>query len=148
MKIRQAERNDIKGWMELVEKLKHIFPGLESKEAILEHRNTVLDFMDKGLALCAEEDGKIIGTLMFLKDEGQLCFLAVAPEYRRNHAAEMMVKEALGQMPENIDVAVTTYREGSSEGRAARAFYKALGFEEGELKEEFGSPVQEFILKR
>lgn len=147
MKIRQAERKYINGWMELVEKLKHIFPGLESSEALLEHRKTVLEFMDKGLALCAEEDGKIIGILLFLKEEGQLCFLAVDPEYRRNHAAEMMVKEALGQIPENIDVAVTTYREGSPEGRAARAFYKALGFEEGELKEEFGSPVQEFVLR-
>ena len=46
------------------------------------------------------------------------------------------------------DIVVTTYREGVPEGIAARAFYKRLGFTEGELTEEFGSPVQEFILKR
>lgn len=34
------------------------------------------------------------------------------------------------------------------EGIAARAFYKQLGFIEGKLTEEFGSPVQEFILER
>ena len=46
------------------------------------------------------------------------------------------------------DIIVTTYREGVPEGIAARAFYKRLGFIEGKLTEEFGSPVQEFILKR
>ena len=30
----------------------------------------------------------------------------------------------------------------------ARAFYKRLGFTEGKLTEEFGSPVQEFVFKR
>ena len=46
------------------------------------------------------------------------------------------------------DVTVSTYRAGVPEGRAARAFYKRLGFAEGRLTEEFGSPVQEFILRR
>lgn len=32
--------------------------------------------------------------------------------------------------------------------RYARAFYKKIGFTEGKLTEEFGSPVQEFVLKR
>ena len=45
------------------------------------------------------------------------------------------------------DVVVTTYCEGVSEGISARAFYKHLGFVEGKLTEEFGGPVQEFILK-
>lgn len=46
------------------------------------------------------------------------------------------------------EVVVTTYREGVPEGAAARAFYKHLGFVEGQLTEEFGSPVQQFVLKR
>ena len=46
------------------------------------------------------------------------------------------------------DVVVTTYREGVPEGIAARAFYKHMGFVEGRLTEEFGSPVQEFVFKR
>ena len=46
------------------------------------------------------------------------------------------------------DIVVTTYREGVLEGIAARAFYKHLGFVEGKLTEEFGSPVQEFVLIR
>ena len=46
------------------------------------------------------------------------------------------------------DVTVATYREGAAEGIAARSFYKSLGFQEGELSEEFGSPVQRLVLKR
>ena len=46
------------------------------------------------------------------------------------------------------EITVTTYREGAAEGIAARAFYKSLGFRAGELTEEFGSPVQRFVLKR
>ena len=46
------------------------------------------------------------------------------------------------------NVVVTTYRDDAPEGIAARAFYKQLGFIEGKLTEEFGSPVQEFILER
>ena len=46
------------------------------------------------------------------------------------------------------NVVVTTYREGDPEGIAARAFYKHLGVIEGKLTEEFGSPVQEFVLHR
>lgn len=46
------------------------------------------------------------------------------------------------------EIVVTTYRAGVPEGIAARAFYKKIGFVEGKLTEEFGSPVQEFVLKR
>ena len=75
-----------------------------------------------------------------------LCFLAVNPEYRRRHIAEKMMTHMLDLLDSNMNVVVTTYREGSPEGIAARAFYKHLGFVEGKLTEEFGSPVQEFVL--
>ena len=56
MNIRTAEKNDINNWMNLIHKVKDVFPGFETEEALLEHKNTVLDFMEKGLAVCAEED--------------------------------------------------------------------------------------------
>ena len=75
-----------------------------------------------------------------------LCFLAVDAEFRRQHIAEKMVTQMLTWMDPQKDVVVTTYREGVPEGIAARAFYKRMGFVEGKLTEEFGSPVQEFVL--
>lgn len=77
-----------------------------------------------------------------------ICFLAVDIEHRRQHIANKMVSYMLTFMDHQKNVVVTTYRDGAPEGIAARAFYKQLGFIEGKLTEEFGSPVQEFILER
>lgn len=76
-----------------------------------------------------------------------LCFLAVDPACRRQHIAQKLVHFMLLRMEKGKDITVTTYREGDPNGAAARAFYKNLGFSEGRLTEEFGCPVQEFILK-
>ncbi len=148
MKIELATKQDIDNWMALVGKVKDGFPGLETQEALQEHRKTVLDFMDKSSAICAKADNKIVGTLLFLKETNTLCFLAVDAEYRRQHIAEKMFAYMLTLMDSEKDITVTTYRADVTEGIPARMFYKKMGFVEGKLTEEFGSPVQEFVLKR
>ena len=147
MTIELVMERDIDNWMNLVEKVKDSFPGLETREALNEHKNTVLDFMDRASAICAKEQGKIVGTLLFSKECNELCFLAVDAEYRRQHIAEKMVSLMMTKMDANKDITVMTYPDGVPEGIAARAFYKRMGFIEGELSEEFGSPVQQFVLR-
>ena len=148
MEIVLAKEWDIAGWMKLVDAVKGQFPGLETKEALEEHRKTVLDFIGRDSAICAKCEGRIVGALLFSKEHQMLCFLAVDTEYRRQHIAEKMVTDMLTWMDPHKNVVVTTYREGVPEGIAARAFYKRMGFVEGKLTEEFGSPVQEFVLAR
>ncbi len=148
MIIELATEQDIDHWMALVNKVKGSFPGLETEEALDEHRNTVLEFMDKGCAICAKAGNKIVGTLLFLKENNILCFLAVDAEYRRQHIAEKMFFYMIDLMDSKRDITVTTYRDDASEGIPARLFYKKMGFVEGKLTEEFSSPVQEFVLKR
>lgn len=148
MEITLGKKSDIDRWMNLVNKVKDNFPGLETKAALDEHRDTVLDFIKNESAICAKSKDKIVGALLFSKDNNMLFFLAVDAEYRRQHIAEKMVSYMLSFLDSKKDVVVTTYREGTPEGIAARAFYKHLGFVEGNLTEEFGSPVQEFILLR
>ena len=148
MDILLAKNQDIYGWMNLVYKVKENFPGLETEDSLNEHRSTVLDFIQKESAVCAKCDDKIVGALLFSKENNMLCFLAVDTEYRRQHIAEKMVSYMLKFLDPKKDIVVTTYREGVPEGIAARAFYKHLGFVEGKLTEEFGSPVQEFVLIR
>lgn len=77
-----------------------------------------------------------------------VCFLAVDPDFRRQKIAEQMVSQMLLYLDPQRDVTVTTYRDGVPEGIAARAFYQKMGFVPGRLTEEFGSPVQEFCMKR
>lgn len=148
MEIRLAYLQDIDAWMALVGKVREAFPGLETDEAMEEHRATVLNFMQNTSAVCAAKSGRVLGALLFSKEHGMLCFLAVDPSCRRQHIAQKLVTFMLAQMEEGKDVAVTTYREGDPNGIAARAFYQRLGFSAGKLTEEFGCPVQEFILKR
>ena len=63
MEIRIANECDIDGWMNLVCKVKDSFPGLETKVALDEHRDTVLGFIYKESAICARIEDKIIGVL-------------------------------------------------------------------------------------
>ena len=88
MEIRLGTVKDIDSWMRLVNKVKNIFPGLETKEAIEEHRNTVLEFISREEALCAIKDNKIVGILLFSEEMSKLCFLAVDSAYRRQHIAK------------------------------------------------------------
>ena len=148
MIIQLGTEQDIDHWMNLVEKVRDSFPGLETEEALNEHRNIVLKFMNRNSAICAKKKGKIVGILLFSNENSELCFLAVAAEYRRRHIAEKMLSYMFTKLDSSKDIFVTTYRDGVPEGIAARAFYKRMGFVEGKLTEEFGSPVQEFVLKR
>ena len=110
------------------------------------HGNTVREFVKRREAICALETGRVVGALLFSREKNLLCFLAVSPDFRRRHVAQKMVRLMLPQMDSQRDITVTTHREGAPEGIAARAFYRRLGFREGRLTEEFGSPVQEFVL--
>lgn len=148
MDISLAHPCEIDRWMALVDRVKAAFPGLETPEALAEHRRTVLGFMEGNAAICAKIDGKIVGALLFSREDSMLCFLAVDPECRRQHIAEKLVRCMLTLLDSDRAVTVTTYREGVPEGRAARAFYRHFGFVEGRLTEEFGSPVQEFVFTR
>lgn len=148
MNIQLAKPEHIDAWMALVKQVQDAFPGLETAEAMAEHRATVLQFIRSSSAICAVDGERVIGALLFSKEDSMLCFLAVAPAYRRQHIARQMVDFMLTQMEDGKDITVTTYWEGDSNGIAARDFYKRLGFSEGRLTEEFGCPVQDFVLKR
>lgn len=148
MEIKLGTPRELEGWMSLVAAVKDAFPGLETREALEDHRKTVLSFMDRGSAVTALAEGRVVGVLLFSAEENVLCFLAVDPDFRRQHIAADMLSFALPLMDIKRDVTVTTYREGDPAGAPARAFYQSIGFAEGKLTEEFGSPVQEFVLHR
>lgn len=145
--VELAKACDLDGWMRLVEQVRDSFPGLETQAALEEHRETVLEFINRRSAICAKREGRVVGALLFSQEPAVLCFLAVDAACRRQHIGERMVSCMRTFLDPAKEVVVTTYREGVPEGVAARAFYRQLGFAEGKLTEEFGSPVQEFIWK-
>lgn len=142
-----ANENDIDSWMKLVREVRWNFPGLETEESLIEHRQTVLKFIKSDEAICIKDEAKIAAVLLFSKEHNMICFLAVLPEYRKKGYASELMKTALENLDRTKEISVSTFREDDEKGTAPRALYKKFGFIEGELMEEFGYPNQKFILK-
>ena len=147
MQVHFGQKEDIDQWMKLVTKVSDNFPGLETEEALEEHKKTVLKFMGEEQALCVKEGDKIVGVLLFSRGHNMICCLAVDPDFRRAGIASAMLDKALSELDRTRDITVTTFRENDAKGTAPRALYKKFGFVEGELVEEFGYPNQVFVLK-
>lgn len=147
MEVAYGTSRDIESWMELVQEVRWNFPGLETKEALEDHRQTVLRFMDERRALCVKDGESVIGVLLLSQKHNMICCLAVSPQYRRKGIASLLLKKALAKLERTRDITVITFREDDEKGIAPRRLYQKFGFEEGNLLEEFGYPVQEFILK-
>lgn len=142
-----ANENDIDSWMKLVREVRWNFPGLETEESLIEHRQTVLKFIKSSEAICIKDRNTTVAVLLFSKEHNMICFLAVLPEYRKRGYASELMKTALENLDRTKEISVSTFREDDEKGTAPRALYKKFGFIEGELMEEFGYPNQKFILK-
>lgn len=148
MEIRFAAAEDIGAWMALIERVREDFPGLETPQALAQHRAAVLQFIEQSSAICAAESDRIVGALLFSAQRGEVSFLAVDPLFRRRQLARGMFSLMLPRMSAGRDITLVTYRAGDPAGQAARAFYRRMGFLEGRLLEAFGHPVQELVLRR
>lgn len=148
MEVEYGTLQDIESWMELVKEVRWNFPGLETREALEDHKQTVLRFMGEQRALCVKDSDKVIGVLLLSKKHNMICCLAVDPECRRNGIASALLKKALAELDCSRDITVTTFRENDEKGVAPRGLYKKFGFTEGKLLVEFGYPAQEFVLRK
>ena len=137
---------DIDSWMELVKNVRWNFPGLETEDALEEHRNTVLKFMRQKRAVCVKDENKIIGVLLFSYKYNMICCLAVSPNYRNQGIGSKLLVYALDKLDRTRIITVSTFREDDDKGMAPRALYKKYGFIADELIEELGYPNQKFIL--
>ena len=147
MEAEYGSFEDIESWMELVQKVRWNFPGLESQTAIDDHRNTVQRFMGEQRALCVREHGKVIGVLLLSKKHNMICCLAVAPGFRRRGIAGALMEKALSELDRSRNITVTTFRDSDEKGAAPRALYQKYGFEAGKLLTEYDYPLQEFVLR-
>ena len=147
MKAVFGESSCIDSWMQLVRKVSWNFPGLETEESIDEHKQTVLRFMSKKQALCVRDQETVVGILLFSRSRNMICCLAVAPEYRKQGLASILMRKALDELDRSKEITVSTFRENDEKGTAPRALYRKFGFREDKLTEEFGYPNQVFVLR-
>lgn len=146
MTVEYGTKEDISSWMKLVRSVRWNFPGLETEEALKEHKNTVLHFMSERRALCVKEENAVVGVLLFSEKHNMICCLAVAPDFRRRGIASALLSKAIERLDRTRDISVSTFRENDPKGIAPRRLYQSFGFTEGELIEEFGYPNQRFVL--
>lgn len=147
IEITTAEKKHFASWMNMIEVVKWNFPGLETEEEIASYQATVLKNMERKTAICALCGNRVIGTLLYSPKRSQLSFLAVHPNFRRKHIAEQMVNKMIQEMDDSRDIIVETFREDDPKAEAPRAFYRAMGFVEGDPGMENGYPVQSWIKK-
>ena len=147
MKVECGRSIDIESWMQLVQRVRWNFPGLDTAVALDDHRKTVLRFMGENRALCVKDAEKVVAVLLLSKKHNMICCLAVAPEYRRNGIASALLEKALTELDSSRDITVTTFRDNDEKGIAPRALYKRFGFAEEKLMVENDYPVQRFVLR-
>ncbi len=133
VQIIYAEEDRLEAWMEMVESVRYEFSGLETDQLLEGHKKTVKKNMKRKSAICAWLNEQVVGVLLFSINNNMLSFMAVHPDFRRQNIATTMVEEMFENLDRTKNIAVDTYSEGDPAGTAARAFYKTMGFVEGEM---------------
>lgn len=142
-----ATLENLESWMELIDVVRWNFPGLGSQEEVDAYRKTVVKNMNRQSAICAMDENKVVGFLLFSTKYNMLCHMAVHPDYRRKKIASRMIELMLQNLDRSKDIIVTTFREDDEKGSAPRSLYKSFGFEESELCYDMNYPEQKFILR-
>lgn len=114
--IQFAQVQDMDSWMNMIEIVKEEFPGLKTLEQVESYRQTVIKNINRETAICAKYLGQVVGVLIFSYNSKCLSCLAVHTEYRRKGIASAMIKKMLKLFPDDVDITVTTYREGDTMG--------------------------------
>lgn len=140
--IRYAVKGDEDQILEMMELVKDDFAGYKEAEFLEAFYNAV----DNREAVAEESEGRIAGLLLFSREEKELSFLAVHPEFRKRGTAKKLISKMAESFPKGETLHVITFQEGDPKGAAARACYHACGFVDGETLTVFDYPCQKMIL--
>lgn len=145
--VRLADPTVIDSWMELVEKVRDLFPGFETERQMDDYRRSVERGIANRNAICAMDGERVAGFILFSSELNMLCHMAVDPDCRRLGIASRMLERMIAELDRERDISVITFREGDPKGDAPRAVYRRFGFEEDALCYKFGYPEQRFVLR-
>lgn len=139
-----AAASDISEWMDLVNLVVDGFPYLDEKGYIRQ----LEDFINKKQAFIMRDGNIAIGIMVFNIETGSIDFLGVHPQYRRLGIEKAFLWKVMKEFECNVDIWVTTFREGDKADTGYRNGFKKLGFAEAELLVEFGYPTQRMVLQK
>lgn len=141
----RARSEDIPSWINLVRMTIDGFPNLQEDEYL----DTLKRHIERGHALIVKDGDACVGIALFSRSSGHIDFLGIHPSYRTEDAARAVFAKVLAALPrKNIDISITTYREGDRADTGHREMLKKLGFLGAELLTEYGYPTQKMTLAR
>ena len=143
--IRPAVEEDIPAWLELVRQSVDGYPCLDEADYLRWLKTAISG--KRALILKAGDTAAGVLGFGFSGGRGTIEYLGIHPRYRKQEAAELLVREMSGKYLPGRKISMTTYRSCDRADTGWRAILKKLGFEERELLTEFGYPTQRFVLR-
>lgn len=143
-KIAFAGRGDIPEWLNLVRLSIDGFPHLDEAE----HLERLSECIRNRCALILKDGETAIGGMAFSGATGEIDFLAVHPQYRKEGIAKAFCEKMLYGLTDAAEISVTTYRMGDRADTGHRKTLQNMGFTEAGLLVEFGYPTQRLVLRR
>ena len=122
--VREATREDVASWLEIVREVEPLFGPMPDFEAVL------LRNIGRGTALCIRDaNGQVLGgVLRQAPPDARINWLAVRASARRRGVGRALVADVLGRCHPPCEVLVETFGADNAEGRPARALYESFGF--------------------
>lgn len=141
--IRYVINSDINQILSMLDMVKDDFAGYKENEFL----EAVYKAINNDEAILEEDEGKIAGLLMCSKNEKELTFLAVHPEYRKKGVARRLIRNMTEWFTSGDIITVTTFQDSDPKGIPARACYHACGFVDDKKLTVFDYPCQKLILR-
>lgn len=140
--IRFVEKEDIGQVLSMMEEVKEDFPGyqeagfLEVLEKAIQNREVFLE----------EAEGELVGMISFSREEKEITFLVVRPEFRKCGIAGKLIERVKSCFRSGEELSVVTFQAGDERGITARHCYHASGFKDGEKLTVFEYPCQKLTV--
>jgi Acetyltransferase (GNAT) family. len=147
IEIRKSLETDIPAIMDIVERNRRLFPGLETAEGLRAHEESLRSFIECGESLSAIVEGKVQGNLLYSVSEKELCFFIVDECMRGRGIGSALLGKMLASFSAGDEIWLFTYTEDDERGKGARAFYLRHGFHPDGITDAFGVPCEKFVLK-
>ena len=139
--IQLGVKEDLPLCLELVYQIVDGFPNLQEEEYLA----SVGSFIEKKQVLILKEEHLLIAMMAFDRSSGNIEFLGVHPQYRKQGIAKAFLKKLIEEKLTDQTPCITTFRKGDKADPGYRKAWEHLGFAEAELLKEYGYPTHRMI---